>query len=814
MIGAHAASVRLGGALRDPVEAASPATGLAAEPAAAEPASLPPRRLWRWAPLLVVVAVVAWGLWSLRATAQPVVYLNDGSVHEQMTRFAERLISAGRLPFSAWFPFIGLGSAQFLHYQSLGSVLTGLAGTVVGANVAFRWSIYLLVSLWPLAVYGSARLFGLPRTVAASAAVLSPFVVSTTGVGFEHGAYLWVGGAELWTQLLGSWALPFAWAATWRAMKDLRFAWVAAALVGLTVGLHFMSGYLAFLGVFVLGLAAEGRLVARLARAGLVFVASLVAALWVVVPLALESNWSSINQPLAATSYMTGYGARQELEWLFTGQIFDARRAVPVITVAVLAGFALALARWRRDALGRGLAALFVTSLLLSFGSTTWGPLASLVPGHADLYFRRFEMGSQLAGLFLAGLAVVFGWQVLWRVVRRFARPRALRVAAVGCTVAGAIAWVSPAVAQVSSFDSRDARAIEIQRAGDKTDGAMIAPLIAYMKRHGGGRAYAGLSSNWGQSFTVGLVPVYKYLESQDVDEVTYVVPTLSLMLDPETDFDEDNPVDYTLFGIRYLVLPSVDGSPVPAQRVMVDGPYSLWQIRSNGYVTPLQVTGRLSADRADIGSKSFDLLYAFGPGQDWAVRYPGLATPPLPLSPPSTVTKGAPPTGKVDATDAHLAEGWLSTEVTMHRAGALLFSVSYDPGWHAWVDGRRVRTEMLAPALVGIRLGAGVHHVVFRYAGFGWYPELWALGLLGLAGAFWVGRRLSPRTAGQRREHKPPHLRCTLRKVKPPGGTSRARQKKVAGTGIGCRGHVLRPARQRVPVVSLSLERSSSWVA
>lgn len=88
--------------------------------------------------------------------------------------------------------------------------------------------------------------------------LLSPFVVSFTGVGFEHGAYLWIGGAELWTQLLGSWALPFAWAATWRAMKDARFIWVAAALVGLTVGLHFMCGYLAFLGVFVLGLAAEG----------------------------------------------------------------------------------------------------------------------------------------------------------------------------------------------------------------------------------------------------------------------------------------------------------------------------------------------------------------------------------------------------------------------------------------------------------------------------------------------------------------------------------------------------------------------------
>ena len=77
-----------------------------------------------------------------------------------------------------------------------------------------------------------------------------------------------------------------------------------------------------------------------------------------------------------------------------------------------------------------------------------------------------------------------------------------------------------------------------------------------------------------------------------------------------------------------------------------------------------------------------------------------------------------------------------------MFKPGTLLFSASYDPGWHASVDGRPVRTEMLAPALVGIQLGPGPHQVVFRYIGFRWYPELWALGVLALAGVFWVGRR------------------------------------------------------------------------
>ena len=137
---------------------------------------------------VALAAIVAWNLWSLRVVTEPVSYLNDAAVHEQMTRFATDLINAGKLPFTSWFPLIGLGSAQYMRYQSLGSVLVGLAGTVFGAATSFRWSIYLLVSAWPVVVYSSARLFGLRRRVAIAAALLSPFVVSYTGIAYERNA--------------------------------------------------------------------------------------------------------------------------------------------------------------------------------------------------------------------------------------------------------------------------------------------------------------------------------------------------------------------------------------------------------------------------------------------------------------------------------------------------------------------------------------------------------------------------------------------------------------------------------------------------
>jgi hypothetical protein len=66
--------------------------------------------------------------------------------------------------------------------------------------------------------------------------------------------------------------------------------------------------------------------------------------------------------------------------------------------------------------------------------------------------------------------------------------------------------------------------------------------------------------------FTVGAVPVFMYLESQDVYEVGYTLRTASLMTDPEYFFDERNPGDYRLFGIHYLIVPSGYLPPVPAK--------------------------------------------------------------------------------------------------------------------------------------------------------------------------------------------------------------------------------------------------------
>ena len=72
-----------------------------------------------------------------------VSYLDDSSVHEQMLRFATGHFRGGHLPLDSWFPFLGLGSPQFVHYQSLPAMPAGLARLLIGPDAAFRWTLYL-----------------------------------------------------------------------------------------------------------------------------------------------------------------------------------------------------------------------------------------------------------------------------------------------------------------------------------------------------------------------------------------------------------------------------------------------------------------------------------------------------------------------------------------------------------------------------------------------------------------------------------------------------------------------------------------------
>ena len=703
------------------------------------------------APRLLLGAAVVWNLISLRAETLPVTYLDDSSIHEQMVRFATAQLQAGHLPLSTWFPYLGLGSPQFLHYQSLPAMLAGVLGVAIGPDAAFRWTLYLILALWPVSVYLAARLFGGGRMAAAASAAMAPFLVSATGVGFEQGAYLW-SGYGLWAQLWAMFTLPIAWGLSWRAIREGRGIGGAVAVTALTVALHFETGYLALAPLFVWPLVAGPgtALSLRLRRAAVVLVGALLASAWVVVPLLAQRNWAATNEILHGGPLENGYGAGRVLGWLASGQLLDHGR-LPVITGFAALGLVVACAAARRSANRRALLVALAVCLVLSFGRATFGSLVDLIPGAPDIFFRRFMMGIQLASLLLAGQGAAWAAVGVRRLIARERSRRnpawtgfrandrrLLTIAALAATVG----MLAPAWLQLRSYDNRNAAAIRFQRHADAIDGANVDRLVSVIRRDGGGRVYAGMPSNWGAQFTVGSVPVFKYLESRDVDEVGYTLRTASLMTDPEYYFDESDPSDYRLFGIHYLLLPSGVPPPVPARLLTSAGAYALWARPGRGYVQAGAVVGRMTANRTDVGVRSIALLHTHlaGHGEYLRVGFDQRQRPaPLPLR------AAASSAGTVSAETDDLAAGRTSASVTLDHSGIVVLSASFDPGWSVTVDGRSRPTEMVAPALVAVPVAAGTHRVAFRYHGYRGYPVLFALAaltLLGFAAIGWKQQR------------------------------------------------------------------------
>ncbi len=686
---------------------------------------------------------VVWGLLELRPTLTAVPFLDDSSIHEQMTRFAAARINQGHLPLTSWFPYLGLGSPQFLHYQSLPSMTAGVFGTFVNPDTVFRWSMYLLLALWPLVVYWSARLFGLSRWTAAAAAAVSPLLTSTPGIGYEDMAYIWR-GYGVWTQLWASWTLPLAWAFSYRALDARhsirRSVLPAVFFIMVTVALHFETGYLAFVPLVVWPFLVPSDLWRRIGRAVLVGGAALAASAWVIVPLLAQSHWAARNQVLEGTGLENGYGARQILDWLFTGRLFDANHWFPVITIFLGVGLVVCGFRWRTFVAGRALVTIFVVTLLMSFGRTTWHGLYKVLPGSSDIFIRRFQMGVQLSGIILAGIGIVFVGRFLYDALTnllskeyrgRLGRPAAGGVVA-GVCIAAVLVLLIPAWTSMDTYNGGNSTNVNLQAADDAYSGPAIDSLLAYTQAHPRGRVYAGQPTNWGANFTVGDVPVFKYLESKDIDEVGYTLRTASLMTDPEYFFDDTNPGDYPLFGIGYLLTPS-DGPymqpRVPAKQVRCSGDYCLWALPDPGYFHVYDTTGVLTATRADVGTQSQPLLDSplLFNHRDLTVAFNGSAAA-APTGAVAEALTGSP--GHVVVEHANLTQGRASAVVETKRRATVVLSASYDPGWTATVDGHPEPTVMVAPAVVGVDVGPGVHTVTFAYGGYGSYVPLLLLAL------------------------------------------------------------------------------------
>ena len=708
----------------------------------------------------MVASACLFGLVTLRAERLAAPNLNDGVVHAQMVRYIDRKISLGEWPLTGWYPFYGLGYPLLQHYQAAPAFLTALLGHVIGDNTAHAWTLYLLLSLWPIVVYAAARLFELDRLTSACAALLSPMLTSAISLGYEHGAYVWQ-GFGVWTQLFGMWALPLSWALTWRAVSRGGSLLLASLALTATVTLHFLTGYqaLAAMGIWVL-MGAPSGLLRRAVRAAVVGVVALLASAWVLVPLMSDGVYAATSATNKSSVDFNSYGATKILSWLIHGDVYDFGRA-PVITVLAAVGVVVCVARWRKLPAAMALLGITIFAFLLWFGKPFWGSVLRLLPGASSLYFSRFIMGVHLAGILLAGIglaALVRGMHHLaswvWTHVPERIPGRVVVPVLLGSCVL--LLFLVPAGRSVQRYDESGRDQINYEMLMDATSGAQVRQLATEATAHGGGRIYAGSRNGWGQQYKVGQVPVYALLNDDDREAPGFTGRASSLSNGVESMLDPSDPRQLRLLGIRWLIYPQTQPPPAGAVLVRALGPHRLYELPGPlGLISIGEIDGTVVADNMTVGSatRAFVLSGRADKGSYDAVAFAGQA--PLPLT-----THGTGPPGTVTAEVDKGEEGTYQAAVSMQRASVAVLKASYHGGWKAYVDGKAVPVGMVAPSFVGVPVPAGQHTLEFRFESQDHHLALILLGLLALIALGVLERRWGGsrgRRASAAAGHDPP---------------------------------------------------------
>jgi len=363
---------------------------------------------------------------------------------------------------------------------------------------------------------------------------------------------------------------------------------------------------------------------------------------------------------------------------------------------------------------------------------------------------HRYIVGVHISGLLLAGIGGAWAFRRVISATRSvWFRTRGSIAVAVACALA--IVAMCPVVKDRQHAAHIDSNFIATQLEADRSDVPAIRALIDIAKQRADGRIYSGASNNWGPFVRVNQIPLYLFPLQQDADSIGNYFLSNSLSANVEPYFKDSDLASYDLFGVRYVLTPSSKHPSLTAATLFARrGRYSLYQVASSGYLEVVDTTNAVRADRGNMA----DVMAPYVNSRAVAeyrhpfVSFDGSATPQ-----PTTAMSAdyAGPPGSVDHTTAVLADARFAGEVDAARPAWVMLKESYSPQWTATVDGKPVRTQMLAPSFVGVPVPAGRHSVVFVYKSRSTYPELFAFGLatlLGLAlgprGWRWYRRRRS----------------------------------------------------------------------
>ena len=376
----------------------------------------------------LVLVAVAFNLYHLYPeVAGDIVSGNDSVFHLLMVQMAAEAIAQGRDFTDPWQGSMGMGYPMFHHYHHLPHVTIALVHVLTleafSLPAMFNWSMYLLLSFFPLSIYWAMRQFGFDGMPAAMGGLVTPLVTTSGILGFGFPSYVFQGWgvhAQRWAMVF----LPPALALGHRVVQEGRgYLWATLLLVAALMS-HVMYGYMAFLTLGVLTFVQPGRIsdlksladtmLSRWRRLITLVLLVGVVTSYFLIPTLLDRSFLNNSVFLDAVKY-DSYGHSEVLQGLVKGNLFDFDR-LPFLTILAVAGFLLCMIRWKEK---RYLipVAIFVLWLLLFFGRATWGPLIDVLPMSRYLHMNRFIAGVHMGGILLIAVALAAPWR--WAVARQ-----------------------------------------------------------------------------------------------------------------------------------------------------------------------------------------------------------------------------------------------------------------------------------------------------------------------------------------------------------------------------------------------------------
>ncbi|MEO8370690.1 MAG: hypothetical protein ABI806_16015 [Candidatus Solibacter sp.] len=677
------------------------------------------------ATLALLVVVLALNAWGLRAELNAGgVDLNDNVSHFRMIAGMSEALQRGGNPLDFWSPEWSFGFPLVRVYQPLAHLLVVLVyfamGKAVSLVTVLVWFRFLALALLPLSVFAMTRGFGLPPLTAAAAVCLAPLISTPQLYGLEYESYVWA-GFGLFPQAVAVHFLLLALGCAHRAVRGAGSATLAGVLLGLTFLCQIIYGYIGAISICLLALLAVSTpRIERVKRILWIGTAAFALSLFQLLPLWLDR--ALINPTPADQVWKSdSFGPSQVLEWLVTGQLLDHGR-LPILSLLALAGVAALCFKPREMGLtGKFALAGMALWLLIFMGRPLWGPLLYLLGITPDFHLHRVLAGAQIFLLVLAatGLAA-------------FCEQLARRVHIAAAAVA-ALALSYPMVAERLQYLDLNRTRMQRSIQAMQTDRPALDALIDALRQRGG-RAFAGLATanSWGPSFRVGAVPMYHVLASAGVPTVGYLSHTMALTSGIMLDFDERNPVHYSLFDIRAFIVPAGTKYPVPAflKPGTIFGRFQIFDTPSNG-----------AFDVVDAGAGIFVTRDDFLAVNDsWLKSSAVLDRMHLQLaSPGAPATAGAAlPLGEIaSAREDH-------AEFDTARPAWALFKSTWHPNWKATLDGKSVSTAMLSPGFIGIPVPAGHHALSMQYRPGAWKLWLALVGALVAIGLAFAERKLN----------------------------------------------------------------------